>query len=53
MFCLFQTGFLQATQAVKIKFEIDKYQVQKQIIQTIDFKNQMQIDRVRIGNVFN
>ena len=24
IFCLFQTGFLQAAQAVKIKFEIDK-----------------------------
>jgi hypothetical protein len=24
IFCLFRTGFLQATQAVKIKFEIDK-----------------------------
>ena len=24
MFCLFQTGFLQATQAVKVNFEIDK-----------------------------
>ena len=24
IFCLFQTGFLQATQAVEIKFEIDK-----------------------------
>ena len=23
-FCLFRTGFLQATQAIKIKFEIDK-----------------------------
>jgi hypothetical protein len=31
IFCLFQTGFLQTTQAVKIKFEIDK---------KIKFKNQ-------------
>ena len=32
IFRLFQTGFLQATQAVKIKFEIDK---------KIKFKNQV------------
>ena len=35
IFCLFQTGVLQATQAVKIKFEIDKKSSSK-----IKFKNQ-------------
>ena len=34
-FCLFQTAFLQATQAVKIKFEIDKKSSSK-----INFMNQ-------------
>ena len=29
IFCLFWTWFMQATQAVKIKFEIDKNRVQK------------------------
>ena len=36
IFCLFQIGFLQATQAVKVKFEIE---------QRIKFKNQVQINR--------
>jgi hypothetical protein len=42
IFCLFRTGFLHATQAVKIKF---KNQVQKSISWTRDFKHQVQIDR--------
>ena len=36
IFCLFRTGFLQATQAVKIKFEIDKKSSSK-----IKFENQV------------
>ena len=45
IFELFWTGFLQATQAVKIKFEIEKNQIQKLISWNRDFKNQVQIDR--------
>ena len=41
----FQNWFLQAAQAVKIKFEIDKNQVQKATSWIIDFKNQVQINR--------
>ena len=38
--------FLQATQAVKVQFEIDKkYSSSNQIIQTRDFKNQLEMDR--------
>ena len=44
IFCLFQT--LQATQAVKIKFEIDKKSCSSNwIFQTGFFKNQVQINR--------
>ena len=43
--CLFQTGFLQATQAVKIKFEIDKKSSQISISWTRQIKNHMQINR--------
>ena len=42
MFCQFQTWFLQATQAVKIKFELDikklKNQVEKSISWNRDLK---------------
>ena len=47
----FTSKKLQATQAVKIKFEIKfKNQVQKSSSWTRDFKNQVQIDRAPILN---
>ena len=55
IFCLFQTGFLQATQAVKIKFEKDKIKFKNQVRQSISrtryFKNQVQIDRGKVNQM--
>ena len=45
IFCLFWTGFLKATQAVKIKFEIDKKSSSK-----IKFKNQVQ--KIKLKNQY-
>ena len=49
-FCLFRTVFLQATQVVKIKFEIvkrssSKIKFKNHFLWTWDFKNQVQINR--------
>ena len=45
-FCLFQTRFLQATQAVKIQIDIDKKSSSLNLIfQTRDFKNQVEMDK--------
>ena len=55
IFCLFRTRFLQATQVVKIWFEIDKKPSSSNLIfQTRDFKNQMEMDRgiVTFGDIF-
>ena len=50
-FCLFRTWILQATQAVKIKLEIDKKSSSSHLIfQTRFFKNQVLINR---GNGVN
>ena len=50
IFCLFRIGFLQAIQAVKIKFKLDKKSsLSNLIFQTRNFKNQqVQINRGKI-----
>ena len=46
IFCLLQTGFLEATQAVKIKFKVDKKSSSSNwICQTRNFKIQVQINK--------
>ena len=64
-FCRFQTWFLQATQAVKIKFELDKksslfrnqffssLKLRKKSSDTRYFKNQVEIDRGFARNPFH
>ena len=61
IFCRVRTWFLQATQAVKIKFELDKklslfqnqflfeFEIEKKSGDTQYFKNQVEIDRGKVA----
>ena len=56
MQCLFGTSFLQAAQAVKIKFKIDKessskIKLKNQFCEIQILKNQVQINKMREGMI--